>query len=94
MGRPFFLPPGVPGDRVAVVQAAFMKMVKDPAFLADAAKFNLEINDPKSGKEIVEILKDVYASPQDAVLAARNALTAGEIKMVRQAKKKKKKKQQ
>lgn len=92
MGRPFFLPPGVSADRVAVVRTAFDAMVKDKAFLADAEKFHLEINDPKSGKDIEVILKNIYASPPDAVAAARSALASGEVKMVREAKKKKKKK--
>lgn len=92
MGRPFFMPPGVPADRVALMRGAFDAMVKNKAFLADAAKFNLEITDPKTGKQVEDILKDVYGSPPEAVAAARESLAAGEIKMVREAKKKKKKK--
>ena len=42
-GRAFFLPPGVPADRVALMRRAWDAMVKDPAFLADAKKKNLPI---------------------------------------------------
>ena len=31
MGRPFFLPPGVPAERVAAVRQAFAATMKDPA---------------------------------------------------------------
>jgi tripartite-type tricarboxylate transporter receptor subunit TctC len=92
MGRPYIMPPGVPAARVAIVREAFMNMVKDKAFLAAAEKKKLEINDPQSGKAVEEVLREVYASPADAIAAARHAITSGEIKMVRQPKKKKKKK--
>ncbi len=51
MGRSFTFPPGVPKDRVKALRVAFDKMVKDPAFLADAKKRNLPVA-PKTGKEI------------------------------------------
>ena len=40
--RAFFLPPGVPADRVAVLRAAFQAAMKDSALLADAAKRKAE----------------------------------------------------
>jgi len=43
MGHPIAMPPGVPPDRVAAVRLALDTMVKDPEFLADAAKRNLEL---------------------------------------------------
>lgn len=92
MGRPYIMPPGVPPSRVSVVRRAFMKMVKDPAFLAKAAKRHLEINDPKSGKDIEALIRDVYASPEAAKAAAQIAVKSGKIKMVRKRKKRKKRK--
>ena len=38
MGRPFFMPPGVPAERVAAVRAAFAATMKDPGFLEDARR--------------------------------------------------------
>ncbi len=92
MGRPFVMPPGVPAARLAEARKGLMAMTKDKAFLAEAAKHHLEINDPKSGQEIEAILKTAYGAPTDAVAAARAAIKSGEIKIVRQPKKKKKKK--
>lgn len=92
MGRPYIMPPEVPKERVALVQDAFMKMVKDPAFLAQAKKHRLEINDPRSGPDIVSLINEVYASPEDAKAAARHAISSGDIRIVREAKKKKRKK--
>jgi tripartite-type tricarboxylate transporter receptor subunit TctC len=81
MGRPYVMPPDVPAARVADVRRAFVAMAKDPAFLADAEKRHLEINDPKSGDEITALLADLYGSPPDAIAAAREAIKSGEIKM-------------
>jgi tripartite-type tricarboxylate transporter receptor subunit TctC len=87
MGRPYVMPPGVPAERVAAVRRAFTEITKDPAFLADAAKRRLEINDPKSGEEIHDILRDVYGSPVDIVAAAQRAIKEGEFKMKDETKK-------
>ena len=83
MGRPFVMPPGVPTARVGAVREAFVKMVKDPEFLAAADKRQLEINDPKSGEEVARLLKEAYTAPDDVIAAARNTIEFGEIKMVR-----------
>jgi tripartite-type tricarboxylate transporter receptor subunit TctC len=87
MGRPYLMPPGVPPARVSVVRNAFVEMMKDPAFLADAAKRHLEISDPKSGEDVQGLLRDVYASSEDAIAAARSAMKEGEIKMLDSVKK-------
>jgi len=69
MGRPFALPPGVPADRVAIMRKAFDATMKDPGFLAEAAKLQLEI-DPLSGDEIATLLKTAYSAPKPIVAAA------------------------
>ena len=50
MGRPFALPPGVPADRIAMLRRAFEDTMRDPAFIAEAAKVSLEI-DPLTGQK-------------------------------------------
>jgi tripartite-type tricarboxylate transporter receptor subunit TctC len=82
IGRPFIMPGGVAPERIAEVRHAFTQMVTDPAFLAKAEKERLEIDGPKSGEEIEALLKEVYASPADAIAAARTAIKEGEIKML------------
>jgi tripartite-type tricarboxylate transporter receptor subunit TctC len=66
MGRPFAMPPGVAPDRVAILRAAFEETLKDPAFLADAAKLQMEI-DPLTGGEIEGLLKTAYSAPRPIV---------------------------
>lgn len=47
----YALPPGTPKDRVQIFRKGFEDTMKDPQFLADAAKAKLDIN-PVSGDEI------------------------------------------
>jgi tripartite-type tricarboxylate transporter receptor subunit TctC len=65
-GRPYFVGPGVPPDRVAALRAAFTATMVDADFLADAKKSKLEI-DPLSGEEMQTLLARVYDTPQDVV---------------------------
>ena len=68
MGRPFLAPPGVPVDRTATLRKAFMDTMKDPGFLAEADKMQLEIN-PVSGDAVQTIVQDVYQTPKSIAAA-------------------------
>ena len=69
MGRPFAAPPGIPPERLAILRRAFEATLKDPAFLSDAARLQMEI-DPLTGLEIETLLADAYGAPRDVVAAA------------------------
>ena len=69
MGRPFAAPPGVPPERLAILRRAFEATLKDPAFLSDAARRQMEI-DPLSGPEIEALLAKAYNAPKDVIAAA------------------------
>ena len=69
MGRPFAMPANVPADRVAILRAAFEATLKDPAFIADAQKLQMEI-DPLTGAQIQDLLKTAYATPRTIVQRA------------------------
>src|SRR5262245_2618013 len=49
--RPFYLPPGVPKDRVQILRSAFEETLKDKTFLAEAEKMKLAI-EPVTGDEL------------------------------------------
>jgi len=72
-GRPYFLPPGVPADRIAALRRAFDATVKDPAFLAEAATEKIDI-DPLSGEAVQMLIEDVSRTPADVVTRVREAL--------------------
>jgi tripartite-type tricarboxylate transporter receptor subunit TctC len=73
MGRPFTAPPGVPADRVAILRKAFMDTMKDPEFMAEAEKGQIEIT-PVSGEAIQKLVADVYATPAAVAEKAAAAL--------------------
>ena len=73
MGRPFFVPPGVPEDRVAALRAAFDATMKDPALLADAKKAGMEIR-PVSGTDVQAMVTKLYRTPEDLAKKARGVL--------------------
>ena len=58
-GRPVAAPPGVPADRLAALRRAFDATMKDPDFVAEAEKLQLEI-EPLTGAQI----DDARASPR------------------------------
>jgi tripartite-type tricarboxylate transporter receptor subunit TctC len=74
MARPFLAPPGIPEARAAALRAAFDATMRDPAFLAEAQRTNLEVN-PVSGDAIAALLADLYATPKDVVAKAAKAIS-------------------
>ena len=74
-GRPYFLPPEVPAARVEVLRRAFDATMRDPAFVADAAKLQLEI-DPMSGEAVQALVGDLAATPAHVVARVRAILEA------------------
>jgi tripartite-type tricarboxylate transporter receptor subunit TctC len=73
IGRPFFLPPNVPPDRVAALRAAFEATMKDPAYRAEAEKLKIDI-DPLTGAELAALVAQVAKTPADTVVRVRAAL--------------------
>jgi tripartite-type tricarboxylate transporter receptor subunit TctC len=69
-GRPFFVPPNVPADRVEALRKAFDDTMKDPAFLAEAEKLKLDI-DPLNGKQVSNLVAQVLATPKPVVERVR-----------------------
>jgi tripartite-type tricarboxylate transporter receptor subunit TctC len=69
MARPYVAPPGVPAERLAALRAAFEATTKDPAFLADAKRQDLEVR-PVSGAEAQVLIKEIYATPPALVKLA------------------------
>ena len=66
LGRPIVGPPGIPMDRVKILRQAFMKALTDPELLAQAEKFNLEI-EPTAGEELEALAKDLMTQPPEVI---------------------------
>ena len=76
LGRPLAAPPGVPADRLEILRGAFDATMKDPQFLAEAAKLELEI-EPLSAPEIDKLLADAFATPKAIVQEAAGLIEPG-----------------
>jgi tripartite-type tricarboxylate transporter receptor subunit TctC len=66
-GRPFVAPPALPPERAAALRAGLLATFKDPEFLAEAHKLQLEINKPTSGEEMQAQVIEAYQTPQPIV---------------------------
>jgi tripartite-type tricarboxylate transporter receptor subunit TctC len=73
VGRPLLAPPGAPPARVAALRKAFMEVMKDPEFQAEARRLNLQIS-PMFGEELQAEVASLIATPKDVVERARSAL--------------------
>jgi len=72
-GRPFFLPPNVPPERVEALRRAFDATMKDPAYLAEAATAKVDV-DPLTGEQVATLVERVSRTPTDTVMLVRKAL--------------------
>ena len=72
-GRPFFMPPNVPAERVAAVRRAFDATMKDPAYLAEAEKLKIDV-EPLTGEEVARLVEQVSRTPADVVARVRTSL--------------------
>jgi len=66
IGKPFGVRPGVPADRVAMLRDAFAKVVRDPQFLADAEKMQIDI-DPLTADQVTKDFAAMMSQPQEAI---------------------------
>jgi tripartite-type tricarboxylate transporter receptor subunit TctC len=66
MALPFLAPPGLPADRASALQSAFVQMVKDPAFLEDAVKVNIEIS-AIDGAGVVDVIRKMASTPKEVI---------------------------
>jgi tripartite-type tricarboxylate transporter receptor subunit TctC len=72
IARPFAAPPGLPPARLQALRAAFDATMKDPQFLAEAKRLELEVR-PVSGGDVEKLIKEIYATPPDVVKLAAQA---------------------
>src|SRR4029077_9819308 len=55
MSRPFVAPPGIPPDRAKALEAAMMKVSKDPKYWGEAASLKLDVS-PIDGDAVLKLI--------------------------------------
>ena len=73
ISRAFVTTPGVPPERLAALRQAFMAMMKDPDFLAEAAKTQMDIS-PSSGEEVQKVADAILDYPATVVTRTKALL--------------------
>jgi tripartite-type tricarboxylate transporter receptor subunit TctC len=79
MARPLVGPPEVPADRVAALNDAFDATMKDPHYLADAARIGLETNWLGSAS-LKGLVQQIQETPQPVVDRLRELLARAGVK--------------
>ena len=65
-GRNFAAAPGTPPARLEILRRAFDATMKDPAFIAEAAQMQADIQ-PRQGADVQTLMQRVYATPKPVV---------------------------
>ena len=73
MARPFAAPPGVPANIATLLRRAFDATMKDPEFLADAAKIQADVQ-PSTGEDVQRLVARLYQTPRPVVERAKKLL--------------------
>jgi tripartite-type tricarboxylate transporter receptor subunit TctC len=68
MALPFIAPPDIPADRAKALRDAFMAAVKDPAFVAEAEKLDLDVS-PVDGDAVAKLVRDMASTPPPVIEA-------------------------
>ena len=70
VGRPFFAPPGIPADRLAMLRTAFDKAAADPELIEEANRTQLYVN-PMTGAQSQAMMERIMATPQPIIARIR-----------------------
>jgi hypothetical protein len=76
MARPFVAPPGIPEDRAAALQKAFLAAHRDPDYLAEAAKLGVYVS-PVGAEDVVGSLERMSRAPPELLEQVRRLLAVG-----------------
>jgi tripartite-type tricarboxylate transporter receptor subunit TctC len=66
IGRPFVAPPRVPARTLAMLRDAFSATMRDPDFIADAARQKFHLR-PHDGDYLNRLIAQIYSTPQPLV---------------------------
>ena len=79
LGRPITAPPGLPNERVEALRHAFDETMKDPDFLADAAKAGMVVK-PFGGDDLQALATELAHSSLEVVKRAKELTGLAEVR--------------
>jgi tripartite-type tricarboxylate transporter receptor subunit TctC len=79
VGQSFYVPEGVPADRVAALRGAFVSMLKDPELHAEAKRRRVPVNS-NDYRHIEKVIASAYAMDKSVAKNLANVLGIGKPK--------------
>jgi tripartite-type tricarboxylate transporter receptor subunit TctC len=76
VGRALIAPPGMAPERVKVLRAAFMQMMKDPELIAFAKMAHIDVS-PLEGGDLQKLVSDIGDTPKPIIAQAKAAMNLG-----------------
>jgi len=76
LSRPYAAPPDVPADRAKALPEAFLATHKDPGYLADAAKLNIDVS-PIGGDDVLRLIEKIAKTPEDQLRSVEKLISEG-----------------
>jgi tripartite-type tricarboxylate transporter receptor subunit TctC len=73
LGRVFLTTPGVPEDRLAALRKAFEETMRDPAYIEDSRKVDMQVR-PLTHQQVKILADEIIAMPQDVLSKAKVAV--------------------
>jgi len=74
-GLPLVGPPGMAGEPTEILRKAFLDMVADATYQADAVKADLPVGAPLEGAQLAAMINDLAASATPEIVAAYRRLS-------------------
>jgi tripartite-type tricarboxylate transporter receptor subunit TctC len=75
-GLPLVGPPGIPAEQTEILRKAFVDMVADKDYQADAAKADLPVGAPLEGAQLAAMINELATSATPEIVAAYRRLGA------------------
>ena len=72
-GRPMFVAPGTPADRVNILREAYVKSMNNPELIAEAKKARMDM-EPVTGEQLQALAKRVMNQPPAVIKRVRKIL--------------------
>ncbi len=73
LGRVFLTTPGVPADRLAALRKAFEATLRDPAYIEDARKVEMQVR-PLTHQQVKALADEIVNLPTDLIAKAKVAM--------------------
>ena len=73
LGRVFLTTPGVPADRLAALRKAFEETLRDPAYIEDARKVEMQVR-PLTHQQVKALADEIVNLPVELIAKAKAAM--------------------